>query len=145
MNAGREIRRTFAYILMASGIPPFTGGTAVADQSKSGTQSQSGSTMENKSGNAGEGSMKQGHESSGKMKQEPYGRTGEPKAGGEAILGGSGQIPDSSKVPGIPHDKGSVGSGSGDTQTSPGQTGSSGGQGSSGGTQSSGDSGGGGY
>ena len=46
--------------------------------------------------------MKQGHESSGKMKQEPYGRTGEPKAGGEAILGGSGQIPDSSKVPGIP-------------------------------------------
>lgn len=103
---------------MASGILPFTGGTAVADQSKSGTQSQSGSTMENKSGNAGEGSMKQGHESSGKMKQEPYGRTGEPKAGGEAILGGSGQIPDSSKVPRIPHDKGSVGSGSGDTQTS---------------------------
>jgi hypothetical protein len=28
MNAGREIRRTFAYILMASGILPFTGGTA---------------------------------------------------------------------------------------------------------------------
>ena len=106
-----KIKHTYACLVLAGTLLLFIGGTVLADQSKSGTQAQSGSSS---------GSMKQGHESSGKMKQEPFGRTGEPKAGGEAILGGSGQIPDSSKVPGLPHDKASGGSGSSDTHTSQG-------------------------
>jgi len=128
-------RETCLYTLIIGGLLVFAGGASQAEQSKSGTQS--GSTMGSGSESSGgsSGTMKSGHESSGKMKQEPFGRTGEPKAGGEATLGGSGQIPDALPKGSNSEKRSSPGTGSGDTRTSPGQTGSSGGNmGSSGGS-----------
>ena len=121
---------------MVSGVLLFTGGPLLADQSKSGTQSQSDGTKKgSKSGSTAERSKKPSHESSGKVGVEPFGRTDVPKTGGEATLGGSGKIPDSSMTNA---GKGSAGEGTPDAGAGSGNTGSTEGTGSSGDTGSSG-------
>lgn len=84
------IRQTCVYMGIASGILFFTGGPVLAEQSKSGTQSQSDSVKGKQSGTAPERSMKQGHESSGTMGKDSMGRSsGEPTNPGIGTANGS--------------------------------------------------------
>jgi hypothetical protein len=77
-------------ILVASGILLFTGGPVPAEQPKSGTQSQSGSTKGNKSASSAERPTKQSHESSGKTGKDSLGRaSGEPTNPGIGTANGS--------------------------------------------------------
>ncbi len=78
-----SIRPTCVSMCMAIGILLFTGGPLLADQSKNGTSSQSGSTAER--------SAKQGQqESSGKMRKDSLGRpSGEATNPGVGTANGS--------------------------------------------------------
>jgi hypothetical protein len=77
-------------ILVASGILLFAGGPVPAEQPKSGTQSQSGSTKANKSASSAERHTKQDHESSGKIGKDSLGRaSGEPTNPGIGTAHGS--------------------------------------------------------
>ncbi len=118
------IRQACMYMVMASGLFLVTGGMAFADQSMGGDKHRSDQSKGDKPGHAGGDAMKQGQ--SGNTGVDPYGQPGAPKTGGEATLGGSGRIPDSSTTnPG----KGSTGGNSSGMGSGAGSMGSPGGAG----------------
>ncbi len=88
------IRHTCVFLVMASGLLIWTGGTVFAEQSMTGDQHRSDQSKGDKPGSAGGDSLKSGQ--SVKTGVETYGQTGAPKACGEATLDGSGRMPDSS-------------------------------------------------
>ena len=99
-RASMRLRQMCAYMLMTSGILLFTGGSSQAQLEGSHTGTPTGDTtigggpsrITPPGGADVSQTMRPGNESSSVMGQ--YGTGGPPQIGGEARLGGSGQMPD---------------------------------------------------
>ena len=99
-RASMRLRQICASMLMASGILLFTAGSPQAQLEGSHTGTPTGDTtigggpsgITSPGGAGASQTMRPGNESSSVMGQ--YGTGGPPQIGGEARLGGSGQMPD---------------------------------------------------